>query len=160
MPPPDAGFLIGADLVEFNRRDLPIYAMPVSPWADAGHDLVLHGASLDRLFGEPGEVHMAIAIGGNPELVANDELIPTSAEDPLVVLSGLNDGLMLPTATEHAAVTSLDDNSGVTLQPSQHLPDATALCDFGSEFRSLLPLTDGWYWDLDRAGWVVDHHHA
>ena len=52
----DSLFLVGADLVEFDRRDLPIYASPVSRWADAGIDTVSYGAPLDRLFGEAGEV--------------------------------------------------------------------------------------------------------
>ena len=52
----DAIFVVGTDLVEFDRSDLPIYATPASRWAEAGAEPVSYGAPLDRLFGEPGAV--------------------------------------------------------------------------------------------------------
>src|SRR5207302_6138164 len=59
MPPSDTAFLVGADLVEFDRHDLPIYATPESQWTDASRDLGSYGAPLDRLFGEPGEIFLS-----------------------------------------------------------------------------------------------------
>jgi hypothetical protein len=156
MPPSDTAFLVGADLVEFDRRDLPIYATPVSPWADAGCELLHHGAPLDRLFGEPGEIHVTGAECCVDHVAAAD-LTALLVDDPLVVMSALNDGLMLPLA-EHDRIASLDDSTGVTLQAGSDLPHAASLCDFGTDFRGLLPLADGWHWDLDKAGWVIDHH--
>ncbi len=49
----DPIFLVGTDLVQFDRSDLPIYATPASRWAEAGVETVSYGAPLDRLFGEP-----------------------------------------------------------------------------------------------------------
>ena len=54
----DTTFLVGVDLVEFDRRDLPIYLKPQSPWAEACVDEDTYGAPLDRVFGEPGDVHI------------------------------------------------------------------------------------------------------
>jgi hypothetical protein len=162
MPPSDAGFVVGADLVAFDRSNLPIYAAaPASLWGDAGHEIDRHGASLDRLFGEPGDVHLACTIAGDLQHPASETFVPPPIDDPLVLVAGLNDGLILPTMGEVDPIVSLDDHAAVTLHSGQQAHEAMpVLCDFGSEFRDLLPLTDGWYWDLDKAGWVVDHHHA
>jgi hypothetical protein len=159
MPPSDAGFLVGAELVEFDRNHLPIYAAePASLWANAGCDgAAPHGASLDRLFGEPGDIHVASVMADAPSAVEAALALPV--DDPLIAMLGLSDGLILPMGGGHELIASLDDHTGVTLQATGHLPDPSfALCDFGAESHALLPLTDGWYWDLDKAGWVVDHH--
>ena len=88
-------------------------ARPDSLWADAGHGSAAFGTSLDRLFGEPGDIHVAsLADQTNAHVTT-----PALFDDPLVLMTGLSDGL-------------------------------------------ILPLADGWYWDLDKAGWVVDHAHA
>ena len=53
----NATFLVGVDLVEFDRRELPIYASPQARWMDACYDEApAYGAPVDRVFGEPGDV--------------------------------------------------------------------------------------------------------
>ena len=128
---------------------------PDSAWADAGHDHVAFGTSLDRLFGEPGDIH--VSIGADATLA--DVTTPAIVDDPLVLMTGLSDGLILPLA-EHDRIGTLDDSGSVTLHDPPPLPEPAALCDFGALVHSILPLADGWYWDLDKAGWVVDHAHA
>src|SRR5437899_1461538 len=130
MPPSDTAFLVGADLVEFDRPDLPIYATPESRWADAGRDLGSYGAPLDRLFGEPGEVFVSAELN-SPQMTA----LPATAivDDPLVELGGLNDGLMAP-AMEHEP-THADG--------ALHLPEIAAVYDFADG----LHLHDLWTFD-------------
>lgn len=128
MPPSDGTFVVGADLVEFDRRDLPIYATPESQWADAGCDVALFGAPLDRLFGEPGETFVSGELAA-PAVSAAAPLV----EDPLVELGGLNDGLMLP-AMDHEAVPA---------GAAQHLPEIAAVYDFADG----LHLHDLWSFD-------------
>jgi hypothetical protein len=129
MPPSDTAFLIGTDLVEFDRRDLPIYATPESQWADAASERSLYGASLDRLFGEPHAV-----------FVTGDLAAPTLAsapaaviDDPLVEFGGINDGLMLPVM----------DHEPAHAHAALHLPDLTAIYDFADG----LHLQDLWTFD-------------
>jgi hypothetical protein len=129
MAPSDTAFLVGADLVEFNRHDLPIYATPQSHWADAGRDMASFGAPLDRLFGEPGEVF----VGAELALAANAALpVTTIVDDPLVEHSGLNDGLMVP-AMEHESAHA----------NALHLPEIAAVYDFADG----LHLHDLWTFD-------------
>lgn len=130
-------FLVGPDLVEFDRRDLPIYATPESQWADAGCDSVAYDASLDRLFGEPGEIFVASA--GLPVETTFASFVP--AEDSLVELAGLSDGVMLP-----ACDLALDGHSPLFAH------------DLGQEASLVLTLHDPW--DLDPASnsWLIDHH--
>lgn len=127
-------------------------------WADAGHDSTAFGLSLDRLFGEPGDVHVA-GLEDASLAATLAATTPAIVDDPLVLMTGLSDGLILPLA-EHDRIASLDDNSAVTLHDVPHLPPPVTLCDFGALVHSILPLADGWFWDLDKAGWVVDHAHA
>jgi hypothetical protein len=103
-------------LVEFDRRDLPIYATPESQWADAGRDAAVYGAPLDRLFGEPGEVFVSA------ELMAQQMTAPAmpAIDDPVVELSGLNDGLILP-AMEHEPAHA---------DGALHLPEIATVYDF------------------------------
>ena len=129
------------------------HARPESLWADAGHDSVAFGTSLDRLFGEPGDIFVA----GLSE--ATTASTPAIVDDPLVLMTGLSDGLILPLA-EHDRIGTLDDHGAVTLHDVPILPEPATLCDFGALVHTILPLADGWYWDLDKAGWVVDHAHA
>ena len=130
-------------------------ARPDSLWADAGHDALAFGTSLDRLFGEPGDIHVT----GLADPAHADITTPAIVDDPLVLMTGLSDGLILPLA-EHDRIGTLEDAGGVTLHDAPPLPEPAALCDFGALVHSILPLADGWYWDLDKAGWVVDHAHA
>ena len=128
---------------------------PDSLWADAGTDPTAFGTSLDRLFGEPGDIHViTVADSAHAEVTT-----PAIVDDPLVLMTGLSDGLILPLA-EHDRIGTLEDTSGVTLHDAPALPEPAALCDFGALVHSILPLADGWYWDLDKAGWVLDHAHA
>jgi hypothetical protein len=130
MPPSDTAFLVGADLVEFDRHDLPIYATPQSQWADAGRDVASFGAPLDRLFGEPGQVFVSGELTASPIAA-----LPTTAivDDPLVELSGLNDGLLVP-AMEHEPA----HDAGAL-----HLPEIATVYDFADG----LHLHDLWTFD-------------
>ena len=134
MPPSDQAFLVGADLVEFDRRDLPIYATPESHpgsgWADAGREAASFGAPLDRLYGEPGEVFVSGELAA-PQLSA--QAMTSLVDDPLVELSGLNDGLMLP-MMEHEPVHAA---------AALHLPEMAAVYDFVDG----LHLHDHWTFD-------------
>ncbi|MDI1285668.1 MAG: hypothetical protein PSV46_14845 [Reyranella sp.] len=93
-------FVVGPDLVEFDRHDLPIYATPESRpesrWADAGLDTCTYGAPLDRLFGEPGDVFVT-GVSSLEQQAAAGAAVLSSGEDPLVALGTLSDGLILPT---------------------------------------------------------------
>lgn len=131
----DPLFVVGADLVEFDRSDLPIYATPASRWADAGVDAVSYGAPLDRLFGEPGEIF----VDGVPGAAAGS--LPLMSEDTLVVLSDLSDGVMLPTGEEPAAMHG-----------------SAAVYDFGADAHVVIHVQDGINWDQADAGWSFDHH--
>ena len=86
----DATFLVGVDLVEFDRRELPIYASPQTRWMDACYDEApSYGAPVDRVFGEPGDVHID-AVPSNDEQFAASSIV---TDDPLVSLATLADGL-------------------------------------------------------------------
>ena len=131
----DAIFVVGTDLVEFDRSDLPIYAAPASRWAEAGAEPVSYGAPLDRLFGEPG----AVFVDGVPGAAA--ETLPPIGEDALVVLSDLSDGVMLPATDESVAIR-----------------ESAAVYDFGTDSHVVLHVQDGLTWDQTDAGWSFDHH--
>ena len=131
----DPIFVVGADLVEFDRSDLPIYAMPASRWADAGAETVSYGAPLDRLFGEPGEIFVDSLPGAAPESLA------LMGEDPLVVLSDLSDGVMLPVSDQAAT-----------------MHESAAVYDFAADAHVVLHVQDGINWDQPDAGWSFDHH--
>jgi hypothetical protein len=130
----DPLFVVGTDLVEFDRSDLPIYATPASRWAEAGVEAVTYGAPLDRLFGEPGEVF----IDGIPGSAT--EAMPSLGDDALVVLSDLSDGVMLP-ASDHA--------------PTMH--ESAAVYDLGADSHVVMHVQDGITWDQTDAGWSFDH---
>jgi len=130
----DPLFVVGADLVEFDRSDLPIYATPASRWADAGAETVSYGAPLDRLFGEPGEIFVT----GGPGAVA--DMLPPIGDDALVVLSDLSDGVMLP-ASDQAAT----------------MHESAAVYDFAADTHVVLHVQDGMTWDQTDAGWSFDH---
>lgn len=153
----DTTFLVGPDLVEFDRHDLPIYATPESRWADAGLDAPSYGASLDRLFGEPGAVFMSGPIGATERAAA---LAATAmpAEDPLVALGGLSDGLILPAAEPLAWAGSLED-SHVLAMPSgaQQAPEIVTIFDLGLDSFAAVHLNDGGTWDTAGDAWAFDY---
>ncbi|GEP57808.1 hypothetical protein [Reyranella soli] len=129
----DATFLIGIDLVEFDRRELPIYASPQSRWMDACHDEApAYGAPVDRVFGEPGDVHIDGAPGNDEQLGA------IAADDPLVALATLADGLAV-TGREVAA------------------PELATSFDFGADAHAVIHLHDGSGWDITGIDGTFDY---
>ena len=144
----DTTFLVGPDLVEFDRHDLPIYATLDSRWADAGLDAPSYGASLDRLFGEPGAVFVSGTIGSEARAAA---LAATAGpiEDPLVVLGGLSDGLILPAA----------ESSDALALPSgaQQAPEIVTIFDLGIDSFATVHLNDGSTWDTSSDAWAFDY---
>ncbi len=118
--------IVGRDLVEFDRRDVPICQERPSLWAEAGVDAVPYGAPLDRLFGAPGETHIAA------HAPLQDITLPV-VEDPVVELGTLADTLALA-----------DSALGLLDAPLFH--DAPALA----------PLHDAWSGDSFGADWTFD----
>ena len=144
----DTAFLVGPELVEFDRHDLPIYATLESRWADAGLDTPSYGASLDRLFGEPGAIFVSGPISAEEQAAA---LAATAlpAEDPLVVLGGLFDGLILPAA----------ESSDALALPSgaQQAPEIVTIFDVGIDSFAVVHLHDGGAWDSTSDAWAFDY---
>ncbi|MEA2800481.1 MAG: hypothetical protein QOE49_576 [Rhodospirillaceae bacterium] len=130
----DTTFIVGADLVQFDRHELPIYQTPESKWAEACFDEAPYGAPLDRVFGEPGDLH----IDSVPREEQQAALTALPGDDPLVVLAALSDGLILP-ASEPAAETA-------------------AAFDFGANSHPIVHLHDGWSWDIAGTDWTFDFH--
>jgi hypothetical protein len=130
----DTTFIVGADLVQFDRHDLPIYQTPDSKWAEACFDEAPYGAPLDRVFGEPGDLH----IDGVPREEQQAALTALSGDDPLVVLGALSDGLILP--------------------PSEPAAEIATAFDFGADSHAIVHLHDGWSWDIAGADWTFDFH--
>jgi hypothetical protein len=98
--PLDTTFIVGVELVEFDRRELPIYLKPQTPWAQACIDEVRYGAPVDRVFGEGGDIHIdSGALAANEQQAAG---MPTVSDDPLI-LRELSDGLLLPAAEPSGA---------------------------------------------------------
>ena len=126
----DATFLVGVDLIEFDRRDLPIYLKPQTPWAEACVDEDTYGAPLDRVFGEPGDIHLdGIAHAPDQQQEAG---IPAVGDDPLILHTALSDGLMLSMPEPSAAPAA---------------PEATAAFDFGADAHAVVHLDDGASWN-------------
>jgi len=135
----DTTFLVGADLVQFDRSELPIYQTPESQalqsrWADACFDEAPYGAPLDRLFGEPGDQHIDSVVRDESQAA----LSALPGEDPLVVLAALSDGLMLPA--------------------SEPAPEIATTVDFDAGAHPIVHLHDGWSWDIAGADWTFDFH--
>ncbi len=130
-------FVVGPDLVEFDRHDLPIYTTLESRWADAGLDMCTYGAPLDRLFGEPGDVFVS-AMPGVDHPPGTLPPMAWAGEDPLVALGSLSDGLVLPTLEtpgDHPApegATIFD--AGIDSFAAVHLPldDTWTSVDYGA----------------------------
>lgn len=144
----DTAFLVGPELVEFDRHDLPIYASLESRWADAGLDSPSYGASLDRLFGEPGAIFVSGPIGAEEQAAA---LAATAlpSEDPMVVLAGLSDGLILPAAE---AGDALALPSG-----AQQAPEIVTIFDVGIDAFAVVHLHGGGPWDSASDAWAFDY---
>lgn len=130
----EATFVVGTDVVEFDRRELPIYLTPESRWAEACQDGTAYGAPLDRLFGEPGVVFVDGVVGP-----ADGQFAAMFGADPLVTLADLTDGAILPDSEE----------------PS---PEIGAIFDFGADSHAVVHLHDGWSWDSAGSMWLYDHH--
>jgi len=133
----DATFLIGVDLVEFDRRDLPIYASPQPRWMDACYDEApSYGAPVDRVFGEVGDVHIdSLPISGEDL----QQALSIVAADPLVALATLADGLAV-TGAEAAA------------------PELATSFDFGVDAHAVIHLHDGAAgWDITGADGMFDY---
>jgi hypothetical protein len=126
-PEADQPFLVGPDLVEFDRRDVPIYQ--TEPGDLACNEPVAWGAPLDRLFGDGENLH----IDGTSPATSTDALgfVP----DPLVELATLADSLPLPPA-DPAAIAAVLDGAG----------DAHVVAH----------LHDGWTFDYSGADWTFD----
>ena len=130
----DATFLVGVDLVEFDRRELPIYASPQARWMDACYDEApAYGAPVDRVFGEPGDVHID-SVPSNEEQVAS----AIAADDPLVSLATLADGLAVA-GSEAAA------------------PELATSFDFGVDAHAVVHLHDGSGWDITGIDGTFDY---
>lgn len=116
----DATFLVGVDLVEFDRRELPIYASPQTRWMDSCYDdAPLYGAPVDRVFGEPGDVHVD-GVPGNDEQFA-----ALVGDDPLVSLATLADGLAVAGSDAIAPELATSFDFGVDAQAVVHLHDGS-----------------------------------
>lgn len=127
----DPTFVVGADLVEFDR-DLPIYQTAQAHWDCV--DQAQYGAPLDCLFGEADALHIDGTIHEPMDIAA-------VGQDPLVALAALSDGLAL----EHAT-------GPVVFDPSE-----TALVTHtGTEVPIVAHLHDGWSWDISGADWTFD----
>ena len=129
----DTTFIVGADLVQFDRHELPIYQTPESKWAEACFDEAPYGAPLDRVFGEPGDLY----IDGVPHEEPQATLAALPGEDPLVVLAALSDGVMLPASEPTEIATGFD---------------------FAADSHPIVHLHDGWSWDIAGADWTFDFH--
>ena len=131
----DATFLVGVDLVEFDRRELPIYASPQTRWMDACYDEApAYGAPVDRVFGEPGDVH----IDSVPASAEDQQALAIVADDPLVALSTLADGLAI--AGSDAAA-----------------PELATSFDFGVDAHAVIHLHDGSGWDITGIDGTFDY---
>jgi hypothetical protein len=109
--------IVSRDLVEFDRRDVPIYQERASLWGNAGVDAVSYGTPLDRLYGEPGETHV-------PALPVLQEIAIPPVDDPFVELGTLADALALP-----------------------DVPTGLLDIAFDGESHAAVPLHDGWSGD-------------
>ncbi len=131
----DSSFLVGADLVQFDRHDLPIYLTPETRveglWADAGHDATTYGLPVDRLFGEPGEVFVSMVLGADEAAAVTSST--SIVDDPVVTLGNLVEALILPASAETPATFH----------------------DFSAD---ALPVHDAWAGDLAATDWIFDHY--
>jgi len=146
-PLADSLFLRGPDLVSFDRRDLPIYASHHSLWAQSGNDAPAYGTSLDRVYGEPGEIFIA-----SVPLVEEPREFVAPASDPLVMLGNLTHGLVLPVCEQQPAL-------GLHAAAA-HTPGMEAIYQFLGDPHTLLPVHDGGGagWDLAKPDWFYEHH--
>ena len=116
-----------------------------------------YGAPLDRLFGEPGAVFMSGPIGAEERAAA---LAATAmpAEDPLVALGGLSDGLILPAAEPAGWAGSLEDSHALALPSgAQQAPEIVTIFDLGLDSFAAVHLNDGGTWDTAGDAWAFDY---
>src|SRR5262245_19400314 len=99
----DQPFLVGPDLVEFDRGDLPIYYTVPADLTCA--ESLSWGAPLDRVFGDGEDLHM----DGTPIVITADA--SGFAPDPLVDLGTLTDSLPLAPADAAPVVAFIDGGS-------------------------------------------------
>lgn len=129
----EATFIVGVDLVEFDRHELPIYAAP-ERWMDACHDAAPgYGAPLDRVFGEPGDVH----IDGVPVAAEEQAALAIAGDDPLVSLATLADGLAVADAAP--------------------APELATSFDFGADMAAVILPADGAAWDFTGPDGTFDY---
>jgi len=153
----DTTFLVGPELVEFDRHDLPIYAALESRWADAGLDAPAYGASLDRLFGDAGDVFVSGMIGAADQAAAL-AAAALPVEDPLVVLGGLSDGLILPAVEPSAWAGTLDDNHALAIPSgAQQAPEIVTIFDLGIDSFAAVHLNGGGTWNQADHAWAFDY---
>lgn len=131
----ESTFLVGTELVEFDRHELPIYATPRAQAMDACFDEATYGAPLDRIFGEPGALHIDGVLPGDAQ--QQEAVGAIVDQDPLVSLAALGDGLSLP--AEAAAA-----------------PELATRFDFGADAHAVVHLHDGIGWDLAGADGLFD----
>jgi hypothetical protein len=139
----DRSFLAGPELVRFAPPTLPIHAVRPSLWAQAGSDAPLHGLSVDRLYGDTPDLHVE-----STPLIEEPREIAAAHDDPVVVLPGLSDGILLP---------ACEQQTGFQPPHGAHTPGAEAVYDFFGDHVHLQP-QDAWPADLGRTDWFYDHH--
>ena len=127
-PEADQPFLVSPELVEFDRRDMPIYHTVPADFACT--EPLSWGAPLDRLFGDGEELH----IDGTPVGIAADA--SGFAPDPLVELGTLTDSLPLAPA-----------GAGPIVGPTT---------EGGSDVHAVAHLPDAWTFDYSGADWTFD----
>ena len=130
----DTTFIVGADLVQFDRHELPIYQTPEPQWAEACFDEAPYGAPLDRVFGEPGDVHVdGVLVDG----------VEREEQAALTAIAG----------RRSAGPSRLPSPTGLSASARGTRSAATATAfDYGAEAHGhpAAHLHDGWSWDAYR----------
>jgi hypothetical protein len=91
-----------------------------------------YGAPVDRVFGEPGDIHIDSVPG------TDEQLASIAADDPLVALGTLADGLAVAGADAAA-------------------PELATSFDFGVDAHAVIHLHDGAGWDIIGADGTFDY---
>jgi hypothetical protein len=123
----DATFLVGIDLVEFDRRELPIYASPQTRWMDACYeDAPSYGAPVDRVFGNPA----LLMSGPTPRSGRLPAATAMPAEDPPSPWRPA-DGLILPAPNRQAGRALSKTAMPALPSGAQQAPEIVTIFDFG-----------------------------
>jgi hypothetical protein len=125
-PEADQPFLVGAELVEFDHRELPIYQ--TTPADLAGSEPLSWGAPLDRLFGDREDLHI------DGTLHATTAATTGFGPDPLVELATLADSLPLPSGD----------------------PVPATIVDGAGDAHAVAHLHGGWTVDYSGIDWTFD----